>query len=112
MDVPSKPQLFDLTFGPRADDVVRDPVFFLTAVGVALVTANGIHPVPSATLGDLALGLATVLLGPLVWLRRPSYFTIPRWLAAAVAVLGVTVLISTASNAARASDLADGVKFM
>ena len=109
---PSSRGLFDRTFGTAADDVWHDPVLFLTAVGVALVTTNGVHPIPSATAGDIALALATLMLVPLLLMRRPSYFSVPRWFVVSVAVLGLTVLVSTATNAAKASDFADGVKFM
>lgn len=106
------PGLFDRTFGTAAADFLRDPALFLVALGVALVTTNGIHPIRSATFGDIALGLATVMLVPLVWVRRPTYFRIPRWYLLAVALLGVTVLLSTATNPAKATDFVDGLKFM
>jgi hypothetical protein len=109
---PPEAGLFDFTFGTAAEDVRRDPVLFLVAVGVALVTTNGIHPVTGATLGDLALAFAAVLLAPLVLARRPSYLTIPRWLIAAVTLIGVTVLVSTATSAAKATNFVDGVKFL
>jgi hypothetical protein len=92
--------------------VWRNPALLLVAVGVGFVTSNGVRPIPGATVADIAFALATLLVIPLILVRRPSYLSIPGWFSAAAAGFGITVLASAVTSTAVGSNVVDGAKFM